>query len=96
VNVQLATPRLTSERVQGEEPKVPDGAVPVTAPVGVTVVPEDSVSVTVAVQVVDASCCRVPGVHDTVVEVGWAATTNVVVPELVAWPSAGTYTPVIE
>jgi hypothetical protein len=87
VNVQVATPVLAWASVHAA-PTVPDAADPPTAPVGVTAVPPETVSVTVAVQVLVVWCWTVEGEHTTVVDVGWAATSRVVVPWLVPCPSA--------
>jgi hypothetical protein len=93
VNEQVATPGLDWLRVHGEEPIEPDGAVPVTVPVGVAAVPGDTVSATVAVQVLLWPCCTVAGEQDTTVVVGWGATTRVVLPELFPWPSVAVNAP---
>jgi hypothetical protein len=68
------------------EPKVPAPLeVKLTVPLGVVAVPPP-VSVTVAVQVVDAPTATVPGEQFTVVEVERAAiTVTVVLPELPEW-----------
>src|SRR4051794_16202248 len=90
VNVHRATPRLTSARVQGEEPTVPEPAEPATVPVGVILVPDASVSLTVAVHVLVSPCSTGLGEQATAVEVGWAATVSDADPLLAVWPSLET------